>query len=151
VHLSEHRGASGSTYALDARSGALVWQRTGAETRVTVAAGQAFHGHLDPAAGVGVFSAFDARTGRERWQYTFSFETPAHMTSRQLQPRLSDATATAGRIYFGCLNELHCLDIHTGQRLWRWRLTGRILQRPTLAGDTLFVATTGRLYALAVQ
>ncbi len=137
----------GRFYALDARTGKPVWQRsTGrcgwaspAIWRRTVYV--TFIGHAPCDRSVpgrdGVVLAFDAETGRSRW-------------SRRIGPTESSPLVAKARVYVGDWNgRVWALDARTGRTRWMRELGGKIKGSLALAGSRLYVGSyDGHVYAL---
>jgi len=79
--------------------------------------------------------AFDAETGRLRWEQ--SFESPV----------CSAATIAGSRIYFGLLGDernpsrLVCLEARDGRLLWSMETEGSLLSAPVIAGKRIIFGT----------
>jgi outer membrane protein assembly factor BamB len=79
--------------------------------------------------------AFDAATGRPRWEK--SFETPV----------CSAPTIADGRVYFGVLgndytpSKLVCVSARDGKLLWHMETEGSLLSAPVIAGKWIIFGT----------
>jgi outer membrane protein assembly factor BamB len=79
--------------------------------------------------------AFDAKTGRPRWEQ--SFETPVS----------SAATIAGDRVYFGLTGDdynppqLVCVSARDGKRLWQMKTEGSLLSAPVIAGKRIIFGT----------
>jgi outer membrane protein assembly factor BamB/tRNA A-37 threonylcarbamoyl transferase component Bud32 len=125
-----------NVYALDARSGWVVWRtRTNGPvvSSPTLANGMVFIGSADKH-----MYALDARNGRVVWKY----ETEGQVTSN---PRFAK-----GAIYFGGIDEyLYSLDAETGELRWRFKTGGPIPSSPEVMGDVVYIGSTDRnVYAV---
>jgi outer membrane protein assembly factor BamB len=85
--------------------------------------------------GDAVARAFDAETGRLRWEREFEM------------PIASTATVAGGRIYFGILGDeehpsrLVCLEARDGRLLWSMETEGSLLASPVIAGKRIIFGT----------
>jgi outer membrane protein assembly factor BamB/tRNA A-37 threonylcarbamoyl transferase component Bud32 len=125
-----------NVYALDARSGWVVWRtRTGGPivSSPTMANGMVFIGSADKH-----MYALDARNGRELWKY----QTEGQVTS---SPAYSN-----GAVYFGSIDHyVYSLDAETGELRWRFKTGGPVPSSPTVEGDVVYVGSTDRkVYAI---
>lgn len=78
----------------------------------------------------GLFLAFDARTGEERWR----FDTRTKATSHK--GIFSTAVHHNGRLYFGAYNgNLYCLEAATGKQVWVQQLCEWIGSSPLIVGS----------------
>lgn len=123
-------------YALDARSGWVVWRTRTAGPIVsspTLANGVVFIGSADKHV-----YAFDARNGREVWKY----ETEGQVTS--------SPTFSNGAIYFGGIDGyVYSLDAESGELRWRFKTGGPVPSSPAVVGDIVYIGSTDRyLYAI---
>ena len=79
--------------------------------------------------------AFDAETGKLRWEK--AFETPI----------CSSATIAGNRLYFGLMEDgghpsrLVCLDARDGRLLWSMETEGALLSAPVIAGKRIIFGT----------
>ena len=79
--------------------------------------------------------AFDAETGKLRWEK--AFDTPI----------CSSATIAGSRLYFGLIehggypSRLVCLDAHDGRLLWSMETEGSLLSAPVIAGKRIIFGT----------
>ncbi len=122
-------------YALDARSGALLWENPiSTATLPTVAGGVVYVGSVDQN-----LYAFAADTGALLWQYT---------TGGQIQS-LASAVAN-GVVYVGSNDyNLYALDASTGALLWRYTTGSAVETSPAVAyGLVYFGSYDSYLYAL---
>jgi outer membrane protein assembly factor BamB len=85
-----------------------------------------------------VLRAFDAATGRPRWQYSAD------------EPIATPATAAGGAFYFGGRDGgVHAVDAASGRRHWTTRINGQPAAAPVVAGRLVLVMTSRHaLYAL---
>jgi outer membrane protein assembly factor BamB len=139
----------GTTFAVRARDGKLVWKRL--ERRCTasspaVAGRTVYQSYLNrppcnskasPSDIDGQVVAYDALTGRIRWRATIG-------------PTESSPLVEDGRVYVGdWRGDVIALDAATGRRVWSYRTGGRVKGAVAKSGRRLFVgAYDGRLYAL---
>ena len=85
--------------------------------------------------GDAVARAFDADTGELRWEHVFD------------TPIASSATIAGNRIYFGLYGDdfhparLVCLDARTGRLLWYMDTEGSLLSAPVIAGRRIIFGT----------
>jgi outer membrane protein assembly factor BamB/tRNA A-37 threonylcarbamoyl transferase component Bud32 len=125
-----------NVYALDARSGWVVWRtRTNGPiiSSPALADGLVFIGSADKN-----LYALDARNGRVAWKY----ETEGQVTS--------SPACGKGTVFFGSVDEyLYSLDAETGELRWRFKTGGPIVSSPTIDGDLVYIGSTDRhVYAL---
>jgi outer membrane protein assembly factor BamB/predicted Ser/Thr protein kinase len=85
-----------------------------------------------------VLRAFDAGTGRPRWQYSAG------------EPIATPVTGAGGAFYFaGRDGGVHAVDAASGRRHWTTRINGQPAAAPVVAGRLVLVMTsTHGLYAL---
>jgi len=104
------------------------WSEGGYYATPAVAYRNVYLGTID-----GVFSAFDARTGRHRW-------------SRRLDGSIYGSAALWHEtVYVGATNGVfHALSARDGRELWSHQLEGKILGSPTVTNGHVFIATTAR-------
>jgi outer membrane protein assembly factor BamB len=129
-------------YALDARTGKVVWQ-AGAQPRFgntgtfyatpAVAYGRVYAGATD-----GKVYSFGAASGKLRW----SQSTGGYV--------YSSAAVWHDRVYAGSYSHrFYCFDAATGRILWQFQANGPISGSPTvIAGRVYFATLAGRTYAL---
>lgn len=125
-----------NVYALDARSGWVVWRtRTNGPviSSPDLAKGVVFIGSADKN-----MYALDARNGRVLWKYA----TEGQVTSSPVYAN--------GVIFFGSVDHhLYSLDAETGELRWRFKTGGPIPSSPTVEGDVVYIGSTDRyVYAI---
>jgi outer membrane protein assembly factor BamB len=125
-----------NVYALDARSGWVVWRSRCNGPIISspaLADGVIFIGSADKC-----LYALDARNGRELWKY----ETEGQVNS-------SPAYAN-GAVYFGSVDQhLYSLDAENGELRWRFKTGGPIASSPKVEGDIVYVGSIDRyVYAI---
>jgi outer membrane protein assembly factor BamB/tRNA A-37 threonylcarbamoyl transferase component Bud32 len=125
-----------NVYALDARSGWVVWRsRTNGPviSSPDLANGVVFVGSADQH-----LYGLDARTGRVLWKYG----TEGQITS---SPKYSN-----GAVYFGSIdNFVYSLDAETGELRWRFSTDGPVPSSPAIEGEVVYIGSTDRqVYAL---
>jgi outer membrane protein assembly factor BamB len=128
----------GNVYALQARSGALVWKfATGNVVHASpaVAQGTVYVGSWDS-----YFYALDASSGRLRWRFKTG-EDPQINNQVGIQ---SSALVAGGVVYFGCRDSnLYALDAATGARRWVFNNDGSwVVSSPVLRDGVLYFATS---------
>ena len=85
--------------------------------------------------GDAVARAFDANTGELRWEHTFDM------------PIASSSTIAGNRLYFGVYGDdeipprLVCLDARSGRLLWYMETEGSLLSAPVIAGRRIIFGT----------
>ena len=126
-------GADGTVQALNASTGALVWEyKTGHDIypSPTVA-----NGIVYAPAGFSVY-ALDAKTGVSLWTYTTGFYT-------------SSPTVAYGSVYVGSYDfNLYALDATTGALRWKYT-TGGEVSAPAVANGAVYVGSNDHnLYAV---
>ncbi len=129
----------GSLYAVEQRTGALRWRRTG--NVYWYMSAPAFDRHI-------VFTgnsdgrfiqALDTRTGAIVWQFNAGINV------------FASPSIAAGVVYTGAWDgQFHALDERTGKELWSFSTLGRrIFSSAAMAGDsTYFGADDGGIYAV---
>jgi outer membrane protein assembly factor BamB len=89
--------------------------------------------------------AFDANTGRLRWEHNFDV------------PVSSPPTIANGRVYFGILGndfyppKLICLSARDGSLLWEMETEGAILSAPVIAGRRVIFGTDRSVFYVLEQ
>jgi outer membrane protein assembly factor BamB len=84
--------------------------------------------------------AFDAGTGRLRWERAFDM------------PASSAPTVAGGRVYFGVLGDedttprLVCLSARDGRLLWQMETEGSLLSAPVIAGKRIIFGTDKNVF-----
>jgi outer membrane protein assembly factor BamB len=117
--------------AIDAESGRELWNAEGLFGAPTLGDGLGYSG------GQGRLTAFDLRTGAQRWYATFDGGLGGPVLANGVLYVLLDLQPMS-----------YALDAATGGELWRFDVDGGVTAM-SLAGGTLFEATdTGRLYAI---
>lgn len=135
-------------YALDAKSGRLLWrfahpvafmkdhaELAWCEGSPAISGGVSYVGSSD-----GYFiNAVELHTGRERWR--------ASMPSRII----SSPAVTGDTLYAGCGDgQVFALDAQTGRELWKYRTGDGVYSSPSAADGTVFIGgDDGALYAFA--
>jgi outer membrane protein assembly factor BamB len=139
----------GRFYALDAKTGKAVWRYTSHRcgwASPAVAARlvyQTFIGHAcnDRVPGTdGTVVAFDAHSGKIRWQ-------------RTIGPTESSPLVANGLVYVGDWNgKVWALDARTGATRWTYRTDGEVKGSAAFAAGRIFVGSyDGHVYALAAR
>lgn len=117
----------GYTYALNARTGGVVWRRKTADlydSTPAVSGGRLFVGMFDPP---GV-QALDRRTGRRLWQLRAGGAVEA---SPVVVGGIVYATSKDRRVY--------ALDERTGRVRWAFRTGGEVKDSPSVVGGRVYV------------
>ncbi len=133
VYIASYIDSSG--YAVNAKSGALVWKfhvfNQAIDGSPAVANGAVYVGSY-----TGTVYALDAKTGALLWSYkTGSFE-------------VSSATVDNGTVYIGANNNLYALNAQTGALEWRHFTGGGYgVNSPAVSGGVVYVGANN-LYAL---
>jgi len=160
VYVGASRGAYGysystNMYALDATTGALLWQGPITGTPFTaetlpyrgspaVANGVLyvatyepnFHANEPNAPNYGYMYAIDATTGARLWR----FQTSA--------PIESAAAVANGVVYFGSDDtNIYALDARTGAVLWKYATTGPVIWPPAVVNGMLYASDGTYMYA----
>ncbi len=120
VYFTSHNYPDSGLFALNARTGALVWESTagqGTRTPPVVANGLVYIGE-------GGLYAFNAATGDLQWEYLGGNES-------------SGATVVDGVVYAGGGPGLVALNASTGNVLWSYPIDGGV-QTPALANGVLY-------------
>jgi outer membrane protein assembly factor BamB len=138
-------GTDGSgVFALNASTGAKIWNGlTGAIVFKTpvVAYDYVYVGANN------LLVALDASTGMEVW----NFSHPGFF------PEWASPAVANGAVYIGCGAEdnyytgnFYVLDAYTGEQIAHIELDNRVYSTPAIAYDTVYLATTHRLYAIDI-
>lgn len=142
-------------YALDATTGALLWQSPITGTPFTaetlpyrgspaVANGVLYVGTYEPnfethepnAPNYGYMYAIDATTGARLWKY------------QTLAPIESAAAVANGVVYFGSDDmNVYALDARTGAALWKYTATGPVIWPPAVVNGMLYASDGNHMYA----
>lgn len=150
----------GNLYALDAKTGALLWlfhAQGGIASSPAVADGAVFFLGRD-----GVVQALKAADGAPLWAFhtqgearfaahgMFGMPRDGHPVSDPWDFYLSSPLVHAGRVYVGSSDgHVYALDAHTGALAWAWRTGGMVHSSPALAGKNIVVGSwDGAVYAL---
>jgi outer membrane protein assembly factor BamB len=125
-----------NVYALDARSGWVVWRtRLGGPiiSSPDLANGMVFIGSADKH-----MYALDARNGRVQWKES----TEGQITS--------NPTYANGAVYFGSIDgHLYSFDAESGELRWRFKTGGPIPSSPAVVGDVVYIGSLDRyVYAI---
>jgi outer membrane protein assembly factor BamB len=128
----------GNVYAIDARSGALVWRfATGNVVHASpaIADGVLYIGSWDR-----YFYALDAGTGALRWKFATGADPDIH-NQEGIQ---SSAAVADGIVYFGCRDSnLYALDARSGALVWRYDNHGNwVIGSPAVADGVVYWATS---------
>jgi len=92
-----------------------------------------------------VARAFDAETGALRWEHTFEM------------PIASSSTMAGSRLYFGIYGNdeqparLVCLDARDGRLLWSMETEGSLLSAPVIAGRRIIFGTDKSVFYVLEQ
>ena len=132
----------GIAVAFDAATGRELW-RFGTppftDTPV-IAGGKVLLAGLDPEGLRGALWAVDLRSGEEVWHHA------RHSGQTIVAPAVD---ATSGIVFAGTLDgDVVALRLDDGVEVWRQPLGAEIGAPPTKAGDVVYVATSGGLWAL---
>ena len=156
-----------AVYALDARTGALVWrfqttingqdQDVGAGPTISAPGVNGFADGVAYVAGKDrIVYALNLRTGAKIWQFNIFQDAPTALGA----PR-STAALVGSRLYLGYGAGVYALDAVTGAKVWRTdqvngQTTGQVLSSPAIVGGSgdqvLLAGDTGgalRAYSLA--
>lgn len=135
------RSSDGTVYALNANTGAVIWQyATGgfyidSGSSPAVASGVVYVGPVGSSDN-NVY-ALDAGTGALIWKYTtgdFIYSSP---------------TVANGRVYFGSLDKnVYALDAKTGALVWKYATGDRIFSSPAVARGVVYISSETTFYAL---
>ena len=125
-------------YALDVRTGALIWKfQTGdvVHTSPALAGGTVYLGSFD-----NYFYALDAKTGGEKWKFKTG-EDPQYHNQSGIQ---SSAAVADGTVYFGCRDaHLYALEAATGKEKWNFSTKGSwIIGSPAVKKGMVYFGTS---------
>lgn len=126
---------AGRTFAIDARTGKVLWTRTGGPKPSTPAiAGP----RLIVSSKDGSVTAFDRETGRTLWRL---------LTNAKVE---SSPVVVDGTVYFGATDgRVFALDARTGRARWAYDTQGRINSSPSVYGNRLCITTyAGSIFCL---
>jgi outer membrane protein assembly factor BamB len=123
-------------YAIDASSGALLWQydlKSAVVSSVAVANSTVYAGSLD-----GFLYAVDAESGEEKWRYN---------TGREIW---SSPAVSHGRVFAGTNGgSVVAVDAKRGTLVWQYdRDFSDFKSSPAVANGFVYIGSTGHLYAL---
>jgi outer membrane protein assembly factor BamB len=138
-HNAVYFGSSdGNVYALDAKSGALVWKfKTGdiVHASPAIADGTVFIGSWDS-----YMYALDATSGTEKWRFKTGDDPDIHN-----QVGIASSAAIAnGTVYFGCRDShLYALDEQSGRKKWAIDMHGSwVIASPAVRDGKVYFATS---------
>jgi outer membrane protein assembly factor BamB len=128
----------GNIYALDAKTGAVVWKlKTGDVVHASpaIADGVLYIGSWDR-----YFYAVDAKTGAVQWKFKTGEDRDIH-NQEGIQ---SSAVVADGVVYIGCRDSnLYALDARTGALVWRYNNNGNwVIGSPAVADGVVYWATS---------
>ena len=128
----------GYVYALNAKSGALVWQfKTGDVVHASpaIADGNVFIGSWDS-----YMYALDAATGTEKWRFKTGVDPDIH---NQVGIQ-SSAAVQDGVVYFGCRDShMYAVDEQSGQQKWAIDMHGSwVITSPAVRDGKVYFATS---------
>lgn len=139
----------GNVYALDAKSGHLIWKvKTGDVVHASPAVdgGTIYIGSWDSN-----FYALDAKTGAEKWRFKGGQDPNIH---NQVGFQSSAAVAH-GTVYVGCRDsKLYALDAATGAKKWALDAKGSwVIGSPAVRNGKVYAATSdsGLFFELDAQ
>lgn len=135
----------GRVIALDATTGETVWSWVGDElmNQTMALAHDTLYVPVK-----GAFTALDAKTGAERWQFAID---PDDRNPMARIDRFSPPAVAGDTVYVGGYDAgVYALDAHTGKCHWRYALGEmyRASSQPAVVDGTVYVACD-HLYALA--
>jgi outer membrane protein assembly factor BamB len=127
--------SDGRVYALNAKTGALIWQSVPIEAGYpspAVVGGRVFVG-----TGVDVcrLYALDAATGAVLWS------TP------DIGGGITSPAVAAGRVYVGAGTSLYALDVATGAPVWTAPIDGQF-SSPAVAAGKVYIGAGNKMYAV---
>jgi eukaryotic-like serine/threonine-protein kinase len=124
-------------YALDGRSGKVIWQQSPEPLLSTLSVPVVANGYLYTGSDrTGTLYALDARTGKQSWAFG--------RTPQALSP-----SVVGSIVYFGSPdNTLYALDGASGQLQWKLATPSEAWAPPVFDGKTLYVATERQVFAL---
>jgi outer membrane protein assembly factor BamB len=136
----------GNVYAVDARSGALVWKfatKDVVHASPAIAYNTVFIGSWDSN-----LYALDAETGQEKWAFKAGEDPVIH---NQVGFQSSPAVAE-GVVYVGCRDgHVYAIDAATGRKRWDYSTSKSwVNTTPAVRDGVVYAATsdTGRIFAL---
>lgn len=135
IYVVSGNPAPANICALDARSGAIIWNSTLAgstepvDSSAPVVDGNAIY------VGLGNFVfALDASSGRQLWNYTAGV-------------RVGSVEVSGKDVYVGSGSPLCAIDTATGYKLWSAKTDGIVsASAPTVSGGLVFVSSSDDIY-----
>lgn len=131
----------GSFYAFDRQTGAEKWKFEG---EGIFWAGPAIEADTVYAGNDDMVYALHAQTGEERWRFQMVGEGVSDLLMSDSVVYVSDSSHEFPR----GPRHLYALDAQSGEELWTFEAIATFLPTPALGEDTIFVTTTGEVYAL---
>lgn len=134
-------------YALNARTGALVWRfatyspssedwDVGAGVDVSAPGTNGFADGIAYVEGKdGIFYALDLTTGSQVWQYNFGKNSPSNPKTTNTDA-LSTPALSGTTLVFGDASGLYALDALNGNKRWFTKGTGDINSSPAIVGPS---------------
>ncbi len=140
--------ATGTFYALDAKSGDERWRFStggGISSSPAVTAGSVFFSSRD-----GFLYAIDTRTGKQRWRFRLGKDLGEH---NYWDYYLSSPIVSGKTLFTGSGDgHVHALDIRNGNVRWSFATGARVRATPALSGDKVVFGTmNGYVYAVSAQ
>ena len=100
--------------------------------------------------------ALDEETGSVLWEKNVKEEShfPGREVQRNVQASFRSSPAIAdNKIYVGLWSgTLLCLEVDTGEILWKYKTDGSIVASPAVAGEKVFISSTdGKVYCFGID
>ncbi|MEM7199602.1 MAG: PQQ-binding-like beta-propeller repeat protein [Planctomycetota bacterium] len=144
--------SSGRLYAIEASTGKVLWDVGGGDTDVATGTAMLWRGRLDVQRSRAAMEAIHPESGEVVHQHEFTVVVPEPLRRKGVEPSITAPCIAEGRVYFGCLDALYCLDEASGALLWTFPVAGRIELAPSTADGRVFVVTTaGTIHAIVVR
>jgi outer membrane protein assembly factor BamB len=134
----------GSFYAYDQETGEENWSFPG---EGIFWAGPAVEGDTVYVGNDDMVYGLDAQTGEERWRFQMAGQGVSDISISNGVLYVSDSSHEFPR----GPRHLYALDAESGEELWTFEAVATFLPAPALGEDTIYVTTTGEVFALQYE
>jgi eukaryotic-like serine/threonine-protein kinase len=131
----------GSFYAYDRQTGEERWNFQGGGI---FWGGPAIEGDIVYAGNDDMVYALHAQTGEERWRFQMAGQGVSDIMISDGVLYVSDSSHEFPR----GPRHLYALDAQSGEEIWTFEVVSTFLPAPALGEDSIFITTTGEVYAL---